>query len=54
MIQEYQRITNVEPAPTRGNSFDFIFGLDDTSDYDLIIVCGIVNSRFFPVSLLLK
>ena len=54
MIQEYQRITNVEPAPTRRNSFDFIFGLDDTSDYDSIIVCGIVNSRLFPVSLLLK
>ena len=54
MIKEYQRITNVDPAPTRRNSFDFIFGSEDTSDYDSIIVCGIVNSRLFPVSLLLK
>ena len=49
MIKEYQRITNVDPAPTRRNSFDFIFGSEDTSDYDTIIVFGIVNSRLFPV-----
>ena len=54
MIKEYQRITNVDPAPTRRNSFDFIFGSEDTSDYDSMIVCGIVNSSLFPVSLLLK
>ena len=56
MIKEYQRITNVDPAcaPTCRNSFDFIFGSEDTSDYDSIIVCATVNSRLFPVSLLLK
>ena len=30
MIKEYQRVTNVDPAPTHRSSSDFISGSEET------------------------